>query len=88
MKARPSGGVRLDHQVVIDVHRVDFDDDIIAGGGTTNHKGHAVLRGNRRMPCVKMFRRTANTIFAVRFPKDARQTITHGLHILCRAFLE
>jgi hypothetical protein len=32
--------------------------------------------------------RTANTIFAVRFPEDARQTITHGLHILCRAFLE
>jgi hypothetical protein len=31
--------------------------------------------------------RTANVVFAVRFLDDARQTKTHGIYILCRAFL-
>jgi hypothetical protein len=52
------------------------------------------LRENRRMPCIKMFvvrfssgAQQTQSLPCV-FPIDARQTITHGLHLLCRVFLE
>jgi hypothetical protein len=42
----------------------------------------------RQNVCRALFiGRTANVNFAVRFPYDARQTKTHGIYILCRAFL-
>jgi hypothetical protein len=42
----------------------------------------------RQNVCRALFvGRTANGVFAVRFPDDARQTKTHGIHILCRASL-
>jgi hypothetical protein len=42
----------------------------------------------RQNVCRALFvGRTANIVFAVRFLDDARQTKTHGIHILCRASL-
>jgi hypothetical protein len=51
----------------------------------TTGKRHIAVRQN---VCRALFiGRTANVDFAVRFPDDARQTKTHGIYILCRAFL-
>jgi hypothetical protein len=52
--------------------------------GTTGKRQIAVCQN----VCRALFiGRTANVNFAVRFPDDARQTKTHGIYILCRAFL-
>jgi hypothetical protein len=51
----------------------------------TTGKRHIAVRQN---VCRALFiGRTANVDFAVRFPDDARQTKTHGIYILCCAFL-
>jgi hypothetical protein len=36
--------------------------------------------------CALSIGRTAKPLFAVRFSKGARQTITHGFHYVCRVF--
>jgi hypothetical protein len=47
---------------------------------------HLVFFGKSGVTAL-FIERTTNIDFAVHFPDDARQTKTHGIYILCRAFL-
>jgi hypothetical protein len=54
-----------------------------------NEKHYRKTADCRASKCLRALfvGRTTNVVFAVRFPDDARQTKTHGTHILCRASL-
>jgi hypothetical protein len=75
---------------------MSFDDVLMKGRifldmenipASTSHYGKtADCRASKCLPCA-FHRRTANVVFAVRFPDDARQTKTHGIHTICRAFV-